>query len=149
MDQAHLAILFDSLRSITHQMDIHSRQLHKLLGVTAPQLSILLALAEESPLPVSRLSRKIHLSAATISVTTAKLAENGLIARQRSNGDRRQVLLELTDKGRGVLNSGSSPLPDNLIRNFNNGLPDWEKNMILCALQKLTVLMQANGNKLA
>ena len=121
MDQADLVILCDSLRSISHQMDIHSRVLHKQIGVTMPQLSILQALAEESPLPVSKISQKIHLSTATVSVTTTRLVANGLIDRKRSTDDRRQVLLELTDKGRDVVNSGSSTLPENLIRNFNNG----------------------------
>jgi DNA-binding MarR family transcriptional regulator len=68
LDQTQFAILYDSLRSITHCLDIHSRLLHRQIGVTVPQFSILLALSHESPLSVSNLSQKIHLSSSTISV---------------------------------------------------------------------------------
>ena len=78
MDNAHLATLYDTLRSISQHMDIHSRSLQKQVGVTAPQLSILMALAAESPLPVSEISKRVHLSAATISTTTDRLVRNGL-----------------------------------------------------------------------
>jgi DNA-binding MarR family transcriptional regulator len=145
MNEIHLSELCDSLRSISHSMEIHSRRLHKQAGVTAPQLSILLALAQESPSPLSKLSQKVHLSAATTSVTTAKLVANGLIAREQGAGDRRQVLLYLTDKGKNVLAVGHSPLPDSLIAHFNNGMPDWEKHMLLSALQKLAQMMQGRG----
>jgi hypothetical protein len=53
----------------------------------------------------------------------------------------------LTPKGQAVLASGSSPLPQHFIANFDNELPDWEKSMILCALLKLTHLMRANGSR--
>ncbi len=142
MNEMHLTILCDTLRSIIHCMEIHSRQLYKRIGVTAPQLSILQALDQESPQPLSRLSQTIHLSPATISVTTARLVANGLIAREQGTADRRQVLLHLTDKGKNVLAIGHSPLPGNLIDRFTSGMPDWEKHMILSALQKLAHMMR-------
>jgi DNA-binding MarR family transcriptional regulator len=147
MDSEHLATLYDTLRSIAQHMDIHSRFLQKQVGVTAPQLSILMALAHESPLPVSTISKRVHLSAATISTTTDRLVQNGLIERQRSLEDRRKVFLHLTPKGQEVLASGSSPLPQHFIANFDNELPDWEKSMILCALLKLTHLMGAKSGR--
>ena len=146
MDEGHLTILCDTLRSIIHSMEIHSRQLYRQVGVTASQLSILLALDQESPQPLSRLSQKIHLSAATISVTTARLVVNDLIAREQGTGDRRQVLLHLTDKGKNILAAGHSPLPASLIAHFNNGMPDWEKHMILSALQRLAQMMRGPEN---
>ena len=147
MDSTHLATLYDTLRSISQYMDIHSRSLQKQVGVTAPQLSILMALAAESPLPVSEISKRVHLSAATISTTTDRLVANGLIERQRSLEDRRKVYLHLTPQGRAVLASGSSPLPHHFIANFDNELPDWEKSMILSALLKLSHLMRENGGR--
>lgn len=142
MDQAQFAILYDSLISINHYLDIHSRLLHKQIGVTVPQFSILLALSHESPLSVSNLSQKIHLSSSTISVMTPRLVANGLISRETALGDRRQVLLHLTDKGSKLLKAGYSPLPPGLIANFTNGMPDWERHMILSALQKLAQIMR-------
>ena len=142
MARPDLTELSDALRSIIQRMDIHSRHLQKKIGVTAPQLSVLLALADASPLTASQISRKIHLSAATLSGTTARLETRGLITRGQNADDRRQVLFHLTDKGKAVLASDLSPLPEALVDHFNNGLPDWEKSMIICALQKLACLMQ-------
>jgi len=147
MDNAHLATLYDTLRSITQYMDIHSRTLQKQVGVTSPQLAILTALANESRLPISEISRRIHLSAATISTTTDRLAKNGFIKRERSLEDRRKVFLHLTPQRREVLSSGSSPLPKSFITSFDNDLPDWEKSMILSALLRLTHLMRGKGDR--
>lgn|GEM_PF-3567546 len=137
-----LLVLSDALRAITQHMDIHSRYLQKKIGITGTQLSVLLALADESPLPASKISQKIHLSAATLSGTMVRLEAGGLITRGKNADDRRQILIHLTDKGRSVLASDLSPLPEPLVAHFNNGLPDWEKSMITCALQKLAHLMQ-------
>ncbi len=142
MDQTQFAILYDSLRSITHCLDIHSRMLHRQIGVTVSQFSILLALSHESPLSVSNLSQKIHLSSSTISVMTPRLVTKGLITKETALGDRRQVLLHLTNKGSELLKAGYSPLPPGLIANFTNGMPDWEINMILATLQKLVQMMR-------
>lgn len=90
-----------------------------------------------------------RMASQTLSIVNKqfRLVKNGLIERQRSMDDRRRVYLRLTAKGQEVLASGSSPLPPNFIANFDNDLPDWEKNMILCALLKLTHLMRANGGR--
>jgi DNA-binding MarR family transcriptional regulator len=138
----HLSLLYDSLRSITHFMDIHSRSLQKQIGVTAPQLSILIALSDQSPLPISEISKQIHLSVATISGTVIRLEKKGLIDRKPCLDDRRKTLLYLTQRGQNVIEYGFTPLPNNLITNFSNSIPEWEKNMILSAVLKLNHLMQ-------
>ena len=146
MQTSHLATLYETLRSIVHVLDTHSRSLQKQIGVTATQLAVLQALAKASPLPISEVSKRIHLSGATISGTADRLVESALIERRQSDEDRRVMHLHLTDKGRRLLDGGPSPLPDRLVRNFNGSLPDWEKEMILAALHKLAFLMRTNGN---
>lgn len=144
MNSTHLNALYDLLRSLTQYMDIHSRSLHKESGVTGPQLSILTALSHQSPLNVSALAKRVHLSIGTISGTINRLEKNGLIVRTPHGRDRRKVFFQLTPKGQSILENGSSPLPLNFIRNFENGVPEWEKYMILSSLQRLISLMEGN-----
>jgi len=137
-----LAQVYDSLRSITQLMDIHSRSLQKKAGVTAPQLSILNALADASSLNVSQLSKKVHLSIGTISGTINRLEINGLIQRMPATDDKRKVFFRLTPKAITILENGFSLLPSAFIMNFTGSLPEWEKQMILSSLQRLIHLMR-------
>lgn len=139
--------LYDALRSISQFMAIHSRSLHKTIGLTAPQLSVLLVLAKESPLLVTEISKRVHLSIGTISGTIFRLEEKGFIERMQSTDDRRKALLSLTPKGQDILQSTPSPFPETFINNFEHGIAAWEREMILTSLLKLTYLMGCNGNK--
>lgn len=145
MNSPHLDSLYTSLRSITQYMDIQSRSLHKAAGITSTQLAILDQLALESPLPVSELSKRVHLSPATISGTVERLEKKGLIERSQSAEDRRRVDLRLTSRGEVILASAPSPLPPDFVRYYENGMPEWEKLMILSSLMRLADLMR-NGN---
>lgn len=137
-----LAQVYDLLRSIMQLMDIHSRSLQKKKAVTAPQLSILSALADESPLNVSQLAKKVHLSIGTISGIIHRLEQNDFIQRIPSMDDKRKVFFRLAPKAATVFDNGSSLLSTVFIRNFVHGLPEWEKYMILSSLQRLNHLMQ-------
>jgi DNA-binding MarR family transcriptional regulator len=123
-------------------MDIHSRSLHKQIGITAPQLTILITLADSSPLPISEISKRIHLSVATVSGTLIRLEKYGLVERKNGLGDRRKTLIHITQKAQEIIDSGSFPLPDNFINNFNDKIPEWEKNMLLSSVQRISNLMQ-------
>ena len=143
MDQVtHLNRLYDSLRTISQFITTYSRTMHKQSGVTGPQLSVLIALAGESPLLISEISRRVHLSAGTTSGTLARMEKRGLISRDRSSGDKRKVYIDLTPQGESALAVLASPLPKAFIRNFQAEIPEWEQNMILSAVQRLASLMQ-------
>ena len=142
MNSPHTAPLFNALRALSQIVDIHSRSLFKKTGVTAPQLSILVALAETSPLHVSELSKRVHLSIGTISGTITRMEKNGLIERKQHIEDKRKAFFSLTDQGRQIVENGSSLLPSNFITTFESDVPEWERTMILSALQRLIHLMQ-------
>ena len=70
------------------------------LGLTHPQYLVMLALWEQSPRTVTDVSRALQLEPATLSPLLKRLEANGLVTRERSADDERQVLVALTPAGR-------------------------------------------------
>ena len=99
-DQLLVTRLHDALRRISQSFERHSRQLSHHHGLTGPQLVTLLAISQHEPLGVSEVSRLVSLSASTMVGILDRLADKGLIVRERSESDRRRVMLRATAQGR-------------------------------------------------
>ncbi len=69
------------------------------LGVTYPQYLVLLVLWESSPATVGHIAQRLFLDTGTITPLLKRMAENGLITRERSTKDERIVYVHLTEKG--------------------------------------------------
>lgn len=129
-----------SLRRIIQAVDIHSRQLVRLHGITTPQLIILKQLAGKEAIPVTRLAKQVSLKQATVTDILNRLERKGLVQRQKDAGDRRRVLVKETEDGKKLLEAAPSPLQDTFLEKFEN-LEDWQQNMVLASLQLLGTLM--------
>ncbi len=76
--------------------------------MTSPQMSTsqmvtLMRIYEKSPISAGTLSREMHVSASTITGVIDRLVRSGYLKRSRPKTDRRVVNLELTDKGKKVV----------------------------------------------
>lgn len=58
--------LFISLRQVNRAIDIHSRQLSKLSGLTGPQLMVMTKIAELDAPMVKQVAKEITLSPVTV-----------------------------------------------------------------------------------
>ena len=76
------------------------------LGVTYTQWITIVALWEDDNQTVSGLGAKLFLESNTLTPILKKLEAMGLIRRQRSLEDERQVLVSLTDAGRALRERG-------------------------------------------
>lgn len=76
------------------------RKLLKDLGLTYPQYLVMLVLWEQDALTVSEIGARIFLDSPTLTPLLKRLEANGLVARQRSGSDERQVVVSLTAAGR-------------------------------------------------
>ena len=92
-----------SLRKIIQSIDLHSRFLVKQVGLTGPQLIILREVLKSGEIPIGKLSKTISLSQATVTGILDRLEKRGLLTRQRSETDRRQVFLQVTQTGKELL----------------------------------------------
>jgi DNA-binding MarR family transcriptional regulator len=76
------------------------RPLLKALGLTYPQYLVMLVLWESDGLTVSAIGGRLFLDSPTLTPLLKRLEANGLVARQRSDSDERQVIVTLTTGGR-------------------------------------------------
>ncbi|WP_373498475.1 MarR family winged helix-turn-helix transcriptional regulator [Desulfococcus sp.] len=142
-DQVLLAI-----RQITQAIDLHSRYLSKHYGLTGPQLVILKELGKHGEMSVGEVARAISLSQSTLTGILERLEKRGMIVRRKSEADRRSVRIDLTDACRRFLAEAPPPLQDRFLVGFNH-LESWEQLMILSALQRIVMLMNADAKDTA
>ncbi|NLV81194.1 MAG: MarR family transcriptional regulator [Rhodococcus sp.] len=72
------------------------------LGLTHPQYLVMLVLWEREPLSVKDIGRSLYLDSPTLSPLLKRLEASGLITRSRSHVDERQLVVELTERGRAL-----------------------------------------------
>lgn len=87
------------------------RQLLATLDLTYPQYLVMLVLWERDDLTVSAIGERLFLDSATLTPLLKRLEAAGLISRQRSRRDERQVVVTLTDAGR-ALRQQASGIPE-------------------------------------
>lgn len=84
------------------------RQLLAPLNLTYPQYLVMLVLWERDDLTVSGIGERLFLDSATLTPLLKRLESAGLILRQRSRQDERQVAVTLTDEGRALQQQAGS-----------------------------------------
>lgn len=131
-----------SLRKIIQAIDLHSRSLSKKFGLTGPQLVILETVSNHESISVTSLAKSISLSQATVTDIINRLVRNGYLIKRKSEKDKRQVRISLSEKGASVLDQAPPPLQETFIERFSN-LDDWEQLMILSAFERVVRMMSA------
>ncbi|MDD2366204.1 MAG: MarR family winged helix-turn-helix transcriptional regulator [Desulfuromonadaceae bacterium] len=134
--------IFQSLRRIIRAIELHSHKLNTGYQITGPQLGCLLAIKDNGPLTITRLSNIVFLSPSTVVGIVDRLDEKGLVSRIRSIKDRRQVQICLTEAGNHLAVTAPSPLQEKLSGGLKS-LPPSELVSITAALDKLVNLMEA------
>src|SRR5262245_37357808 len=75
-------------------------------GVSAPKLSALSVLTFGGPTSLSGLARAEQVTAATMSKLVSDLEAEGLVAKRADREDKRGVRIEVTAKGRALMEEG-------------------------------------------
>jgi len=133
-----------TLRQIIRAIDLQSKKLTKTFGLTGPQLIVLKEIQKSPDKPISEISRQVSLSQATVTSILDRLEQQGFAIRHRSEKDKRKVNLILTEKALTILNTNPSLLQEEFSNRFEK-LENWEKNMILASLQRLSFMMNAEN----
>lgn len=87
------------------------RQLLAQLDITYPQYLVMLVLWQKDDLTVSEIGEQLFLDSATLTPLLKRLESAGLIMRQRTRQDERQVAVTLTETGR-ALRSKAESIPE-------------------------------------
>lgn len=93
------------------------------LGLTYPQYLVLLVLWERDDVMVSELGARLFLDSGTLTPLLKRMEGMGLLQRQRSTADERQVLVTLTAPGR-ELRRKALPVPEKLLEAAQCALPE-------------------------
>ena len=78
------------------------RDLFKGLGLTYPQYLVMMVLWQRDGLTLSEIGEQLFLESPTLTPLLKRLQTAGLIERERSAVDERQVIISLTRKGRDL-----------------------------------------------
>jgi DNA-binding MarR family transcriptional regulator len=101
-DERFRRLVYD-LFTIAARMETVREHLARRIGITAPQYSVVMAIAQlqgRSGVSVGALAKVLHVSSAFIASETGKLARQGLVTKRQNPKDRRGVLLGLTRAAR-------------------------------------------------
>ena len=71
-----------------------------VLGITYPQYLVLLVLWEKDGQPVNDIAHRLLLETNTITPLLQRMEKQGIIVRQKGEQDKRQHIVNLTEKGR-------------------------------------------------
>ncbi len=145
MNPTHTSIsdeVLISLRKLIRAIDLHSRYLSKIFGLTGPQLIVLREVFQRKELSPGELAASISLSQATVTGITDRLEKRGLLTKRKSDIDRRKTLIRATDAGQQLLEQAPPPIQESFLEQFDT-LKNWEQAMILSSLQRLVDMMDA------
>jgi len=133
-----------ALRRIIRATDLHSRALGKETGLTTPQLMVMRAIEEIDKPTVTAVARAVSLSPATVTTILNRLQKKGLLLRERSKADRREINLRLTAAGRSLWKNAPEPLQYSFTKRFGE-LASWEQHSIVAALGRVATMMDADA----
>lgn len=131
--------LYSSSRGITRLY----RPLLLEFGITYPQYLAMLVLWEREPLTVKELGERLFLDSGTLTPLLKRMEKQGLLTRERSQGDERQVLISLTDEGR-KLKDKALAIPLKIANQVN--ISQSEFISLLTSLKKLMKKIDMGGS---
>jgi len=132
-----------ALRRVMRAVDLHSRSLMQSHGLTGPQALVLQAVVRQDPISAGELATRISLSQATVTDIVSRLEQRGLLTRERSDSDRRKVMIRSTPAGAALIAAAPPLLQETFVRRFAE-LKQWEQLQLLASLQRIAELMDAD-----
>jgi DNA-binding MarR family transcriptional regulator len=105
-------------------------------GLRATQFNVLIPLARNDAMPVTRLSRILGMDRSTLTRHITRLRRSGLVS-VRVGSDRRSQLVSLTDQGREVLTI-ALPLWDRAQAHILASIGDADWSSVLPVLRQLS-----------
>lgn len=108
------------------------------LDLTYPQYLVMLVLWERDGIRVSGLKERLYLDYGTLTPLIKRLEARGLLIRQRSPEDERQVIVRLTEEGR-ALKAEAGQIPEQVATAAGCSLAELEdlKNQLLALRNRL------------
>jgi len=140
MDRTDISLI--ALRRILRATELYGRELAQAAGLTAVQFRVLQLVSERGHCTATEISHRMGVSQATVTSLVDKLVRRGMVERQRSQKDRRQTNIVMTDKGQAAIARAPDALQQRYVRKFE-ALEDWEQAMLVAALERVASMLDA------
>lgn len=137
-----------AIRRIVRAIDLRSREVSRLTGLTIPQIVVLQGIRDLGEVTTKALSENSDLSSATVVTILDKLEEKGLVERYRSTADRRIVHGRLTGKGQDVAANLPGLLHEDFQKKFDS-LDAAERERLVGAIEQIAEMMNAHKLEVA
>ena len=109
---SHLFLLF---WKASHAVMRHDQKSIARQGFASmSDFAVLEVLLHKGALPVNAIGEKVLLTSGSITTAVQRLEKKGLVRRERSEGDARVVLVQLTEEGRALISEAFAAHADNL-----------------------------------
>ncbi|WP_127558844.1 MarR family winged helix-turn-helix transcriptional regulator [Nioella ostreopsis] len=140
MDRVDTSLI--ALRRILLATNQFSRNLAQSVGLTAAQLRVLQIVSEKGQCTATAISLQMRISQATVTSLVDKLVRQEMVVRERSQTDRRQTNIVITEKGIRALADAPDPLQQRFVRKFS-AMEDWEQAALIAALERVASMLDA------
>lgn len=119
-------------------MDIEGKALitSEFKDISVKDMHIIEAIGEESPRNMSSVAKTLSVTVGTLTIAVNGLVKKGYVTRERSQEDRRVVLISLTEKGRKA-NVHHMKFHDGMIQAVLKDLGENEQEILVKALMNL------------
>jgi len=138
--------IMQSLRRIFKAIQDYYYEVFDKFGITGPQLWTLKTISKNESLPLGELSKKMYLHPSTITGVVDRLEKKGYVLRNRSEGDRRIVNVQLTPEGKRLVGRAPNPIQGKMIYGLKK-LKKEELNSVYDSVKKLVKIMEAQDVK--
>ncbi|CUH76122.1 MarR family winged helix-turn-helix transcriptional regulator [Tropicibacter naphthalenivorans] len=133
-----------ALRRILRSTELYSKDLAQAAGVTPAQLRVLQILQSKGGSATPKaLATQMGVSQATVTALVDKLQSRGMIERVRSELDRRQTNVTITQAGLSTTDDAPDALQQRYVKEFTK-LDDWEQAMLVAALERVAAMLDAD-----
>ena len=143
MDTQAFATHFGQLYRELYQRAVR-RTNHPRDAPSAETTALLLHLAQAGPMTLSELSRHFDRALSTLSAKVSALEDQGLLSRQRDEGDARRALIWLNPTGRERLLEALEVLDTTLLATAAHSLSAEQRSALLAGLQSLIAALPHN-----
>jgi DNA-binding MarR family transcriptional regulator len=114
-DEPIIKYLVAAIRKLVRTVYLDAYKMSRQYGLTGPQSMVLRLLLQHGSLSSADLSRHLYVTPSNITGIIDRLEKKALVDRLRLPGDRRVVMIGLTDAGRSLSRSLPDPIERKLI----------------------------------
>lgn len=133
-----------ALRRILRATELYDKQLAQAAGLTPAKLRVLQILASrpDGRATPKALASQMGVAGGTVTALIDKLVALDLVTRTRSETDRRQMNVEITEPGRAAVLDAPDALQQKFVRAFE-GMQDWEQAQLVASLERVAAMLDA------